>query len=123
MEGDFLITLNGRVGVSVRLLRVAKIFVRVALAAAYLSAVSPLSGLSQTRSVVLVIDVLFALALLIGWQLRRVALLSVLLFVAHALIAFSSLGLAAPLGYFALAAASAAFLLFAVEPSKSYETT
>jgi hypothetical protein len=123
LQGDFLITLNGRVGVSVRLLRVAKILVRVALAAACLSAVSPLNGLSQTSLVVLGIAVLSALALLVGWQLRRVALLSVLFFVAYALVAFASLGLAAPLGYFGLAAASAAFLLFAVEPSKSYETT
>lgn len=122
-KGDFLITLNGRVGVSVRLLGVAKNVVRVGLAAALLSSMSIADAVDPARCVIPIIEALVALMLLIAWQLRPVALLSAAILVLRAIAIFFSLGVAAPPAYFALTAASAAFLLFAVLPSKTYETT
>jgi hypothetical protein len=123
LQSNFLITLNGRAGVSVRLLSVAKIVVRLVLAAVFLSIVASLTGPSPVRWIATFMEIVVALALLIGWQLRWAALLGTVVLVLHAIVIFLSLGPAPPSGYFALAAASAAFLLFAVQPSKLYEKT
>lgn len=119
MERNFVITLDGRASVSMRLLRLAEQLVRIALAAALLS----LANLHRQIWIAGTAAVLLAVVLLIGWQLRRVALLNAIAFVLYAVANFFLAGPAAPLTYVALAAASAAFLLFATSPVKTKETT
>lgn len=62
-------------------------------------------------------EISLAIALLAGWQLRRAALLSALLLVLFALTMAIALGPKAPLSYSVFSAASAAFLLFAIQPA------
>lgn len=60
------------------------------------------------------LESLFALALLVGWQIRWISLASALLLSSFALTMATALGLKAPLDYSVFTAASAAFLLFSV---------
>lgn len=62
-------------------------------------------------------EISLALALLAGWQLRRTALLTALLLLLFALTMAMALGPKAPLSYSVFSAASAAFLLFALQPA------
>jgi putative oxidoreductase len=64
-------------------------------------------------------ETLLGLTLLIGWQLRWVALLSAILLFSFATAMLVALGPKAPLDYSVFTAASAAFLLFALQPVKS----
>src|SRR5499427_6361079 len=64
-------------------------------------------------------ETLLGLALLIGWQLRSVALLSAILLFSFATAMLVALGPKAPLDYSVFTAAGAAFLLFALQPVKS----
>ena len=57
------------------------------------------------------------IALLAGWQLRWSALLSALMLAAFGVTMTLALGPHAPLSYSVFAAASAAFLLFAIQPT------
>jgi len=133
MKDDYL---NERSGVSSRGLRLATRFVQMALAAAFVSVVADRYGVwgSTGAEAILgsflpgellrigtwiasLVEVLLVFALLAGWQLRRATLLAAILLLLHAIVMFVSQGLAAPLGYFVLSGASAAFLLFALERS------
>ena len=58
-----------------------------------------------------------AIALTAGWQLRWTALLSALLLLSFGLTMAMALGPKAPLSYSVFIAASAAFLLFAIQPA------
>jgi len=62
-------------------------------------------------------EIVLGVTLLIGWQLRWSALFSALLLAAFGLTMTFALGPHAPLSYSVFAAASAAFLLFAVQPT------
>ena len=62
-------------------------------------------------------ELALGLALLVGWQLRWTALLSALLLAAFGLAMTLALGPHAPLSYSVFSAASAAFLLFAIQPT------
>jgi uncharacterized membrane protein YphA (DoxX/SURF4 family) len=150
MQGDFLIDLDESAGISSRVLRVAAWAVRIALAAAFASAVADRLGLwgppgtpgvawgnlERFNAYVAKLlwflpagltgivgwaatgaETLLALALLIGWQLRRVAFLSCCLLLLFGLAMTVALGLKPPLDYSVFTAASAAFLLFATQPA------
>lgn len=62
-------------------------------------------------------EISLGIALLAGWQLRRTALLTALLLLSFALTMAMALGPKAPLSYSVFSAASAAFLLFAIQPA------
>lgn len=62
-------------------------------------------------------EILLALGLIVGWQLRRVALATSLLLLSFATTMLIALGPKAPLDYSVFTAASAAFLLFAIQPT------
>ena len=62
-------------------------------------------------------ELLLGIALLVGWQLRWSALLSALLLAAFGLTMALALGPHPPLSYSVFSAASAAFLLFAIQPT------
>lgn len=64
-------------------------------------------------------EIALALALLVGWQLRWAALLSTGLLVVFGLTMAIALSPKEPLSYSIFSAASAAFLLFAIQPAKS----
>lgn len=64
-----------------------------------------------------VAEIALAATLLIGWRLRWAALLSAMLLLAFALTMAVALGPKAPLSYSVFSAASAAFLLFAIQPA------
>jgi uncharacterized membrane protein YphA (DoxX/SURF4 family) len=64
-------------------------------------------------------EISLALALLAGWQLRLTAVLSALLLLSFALTMAMALGPKAPLSYSVFSAASAAFLLFAIQPAST----
>jgi uncharacterized membrane protein YphA (DoxX/SURF4 family) len=64
-------------------------------------------------------EISLAIALLTGWQLRWAALLSALLLLSFALSMTIALGPKAPLSYSVFTAASAAFLLFAIQPAST----
>jgi len=136
MEDNFLIHLDEQTVVSSRVLKLATRFVQTALAAAFVSVVADRYGLwgSTGAEAILgsllpeellrvgtwiasLVEILLVLALLTGWQLRWATLLGAILLLLHAIVMFVSLGLAAPLGYFVLSGASAAFLLFALQRS------
>lgn len=138
MQGDFLINLDDRSGVSSRMLRLAAWVARIALALVFLSLVTERLGPSGTTGtettlhrllpravlgvgtwIATVVEILLVLALLSGWQLRWSALLGAIVLFLHALVLCVSLGLIAPPSYFAFAAASAAFLLFATQSRTS----
>ena len=65
-----------------------------------------------------VVEALLALGLLIGWQLRWVALASALLLLSFALTMLVALGPKAPLDYSVFTSACAAFLLFAIQATR-----
>ena len=146
---NFLVRLDDRAGVSVRLLRVAQWAARLALATAFISAVADRFGLwgppgtagvtwgnverynayvatlnwfvpaSLIRFVgwmATIAEIVLAIALLVGWQLRWTALLSAGLLLVFGLTMAMALGVKAPLSYSVFSAASAAFLLFAIQP-------
>ncbi len=150
MKGDFLISLDDSVGVSVRLLRSAAWLVRVALTAAFASAVADRFGLwgpSGTPGVAwgdlerfnayvaklnwflpagciwivgwitTAMETSLALALVVGWQLRWAAFLSAVLLLLFGIAMAIATGPKAPLDYSVFTAASAAFLLFAIQPN------
>ena len=150
MKTDFLIHLDDRSGVSLRMLRAASWVVRIAVGIGFLSAVAdrfglwgppgapgvtwgnvakynayvaqlnwfmpamlvPLAGWIATLA-----ELVFGVALLVGWQLRWSALLSAMLLLSFGLTMTLALGPHAPLSYSVFAAASAAFLLFAIQPT------
>ena len=62
-------------------------------------------------------EVVLAIALLVGWRLRWASLLSAALLLAFAGGMIAGLGIKAPLNYSVFTAASAAFLLFAIQPT------
>ena len=62
-------------------------------------------------------EIVLGIALLVGWQLRWSALLSGGLLVVFGLTMAMALGVKAPLSYSVFSAASAAFLLFAIQPA------
>lgn len=144
--------MNSRSSKNRQVINVASWLLRVALAAAFLSAVADRFGVwgpsgspgvawgNLTRfnayvaklmwffppaDVVIVgwlataAETLLGFALLIGWQLRWVALSSAILLFLFAIAMLVALGLKAPLDYSVFTAASAAFLLFALQPVKS----
>jgi putative oxidoreductase len=76
----------------------------------------PLVGWAST-----VAETGLALALLIGWELRWVSLASALLLLSFAATMTVALGPKAPLDFSVFTAAAAAFLLFAVQPSRESE--
>jgi len=116
------------------MLRLGAWIVRLALALAFVSLVANrlrLGGVTGAEAalawlpeaiqrvgnwVITVAEILLGLALLTGWQARWAALLSAIVFFLHGVVWCVSVGLAAPPAYFAFAAASAAFLLFAIQP-------
>ena len=135
-----------------QVLNVASWLLRIALAAAFLSAVAdrfglwgppgspgvawgnltqfnayvakliwflPQAGIVTVGLVATAAETLLGLTLLIGWQLRWVALLSAILLFSFATAMLLALGPKAPLDYSVFTAASAAFLLFALQPVKS----
>jgi uncharacterized membrane protein YphA (DoxX/SURF4 family) len=151
MQGDFLIYLNDSSGIDRRLLRVAMLLARIAVAAAFLSAVADRFGvwgppgaagvawgnlerfntyvaklnwfLPASLSTIAgwtatVAETFLAVGLLLGWQLRWTALLSAMLLFVFGLAMAIALGLKAPLDYSVFTAAGAAFLLFALQPTK-----
>lgn len=65
-----------------------------------------------------VAEAALALAFLIGWQLRWAALLAALLLLLFGLTMAIAVGPKAPLDYSIFTAASAAFMLFAIQPRK-----
>lgn len=62
-------------------------------------------------------ELVLGVTLLVGWQLRWSALLSALMLAAFGLTMTLALGPHAPLSYSVFSAASAAFLLFAIQPA------
>ena len=62
-------------------------------------------------------ELVLGVLLLVGWQLRWSALLSALMLAVFGLTMTFALGPHAPLSYSVFAAASAAFLLFAIQPA------
>jgi hypothetical protein len=138
MPGNFLINLDDATGATRRTLRVAEWIVRIALALLFASIIANRFGLwrsaprhptliwllptsiQQAASwIVTCIVVLLILALLTGWQRRWAALLGALILLLHGIAAFVFIGPLAPLTYVTFGAAGAAFLLFAIQPSKS----
>lgn len=136
MQGDFLICLDDRSGVSSRTLRLAAWVVRIALALVFAALVTnrvdlwgtagtedtlnwllPASMLRVGGWAATCVEVLLGLALLTGWRCRWVALLSAVVLLLHGAVLSVSLGPTVPTDYFALAAASSAFLLFAIQPA------
>jgi hypothetical protein len=123
------------------MLRLGAWIVRVALALAFASLVASrirLGGMTGGEAalawlpeaiqrvgswVITVAEILLGLALLTGWQARSAALLSAIVFFLHGVVLCASVGLAAPRAYFAFAAASAAFLLFAIQPPNPSDKT
>lgn len=65
-----------------------------------------------------VAEIVLSLVLLVGWQLRWAALLSAALLLLFGLTMAIALGPKAPLDYSVFSAASAAFLLFAIQPNR-----
>ena len=61
-------------------------------------------------------EIVLAITLVVGWQLRWSALLSAGLLLVFGLTMVMALGVKAPLSYSVFSAASAAFLLFAIQP-------
>ena len=131
-----------------QLVNVASWLLRIALAAAFLSAVAdrfgfwgspgspgvswgnltrfnayvanliwflPPAGVATVGLLATTAETLLGLALLLGWQLRWVALLSAILLFSFAAAMLVALGPKAPLDYSVFTAASAAFLLFALQ--------
>lgn len=138
MQSDFLICLDERTGVSTRLLRVATWVVRIALTLVFASIVWSRFGLWGAMAshvsfdwwlpspiqqggswIATSVEILLILGLLSGWKARWIALLSAIVLLLHGLALCASLGPASSLAHFAFAAASAAFLLFAIQPSAS----
>jgi uncharacterized membrane protein YphA (DoxX/SURF4 family) len=150
MKTDFLVDLDDRSGVSMRLLRAASWAVRIAIGIGFLSAVADRFGLWGPSGapgvtwgnlakynayvaqlnwfvpavfipfvgwVATIAELVLGLALLAGWHLRRSALFSALLLLSFGLSMTLALGPHAPLSYSVFAAASAAFLLFAIQPT------
>ena len=146
---NFLVSLDDRAGVNVRLLRVAQWAARIAIATAFLSAVAdrfgfwgapgtagvtwgsierynayvgtlnwflPGSLVGLAGWAATIAEIVLAIALLVGWQLRWSALLSAGLLLVFGLTMTMALGVKAPLSYSVFSAASAAFLLFAIQP-------
>ena len=149
MKQDFLIHLDDRSGVSMRLLRAASWAVRIALGVSLLSAVAdrfglwgapgapgvtwgdvahynayvaklnffvpaifiPLAGWTAT-----IAEIVLGITLLVGWQLRWSALLTAMMLAVFGVTMTLALGPHAPLSYSVFSAASAAFLLFAIQP-------
>ena len=138
------------VNVSQRILPVAVWTVRIALAAAFASAVADRFGLwgppgaagvawgnlerfnayvatlnwFLPRNLIPIVgwmatitEISLAAALLVGWQLRWVALFSAVLLLLFGLTMTIALGPKTPLDYSVFSAASAAFLLFATQPA------
>jgi uncharacterized membrane protein YphA (DoxX/SURF4 family) len=70
-----------------------------------------LAGWSAT-----IAEIVLGITLLVGWQLRWSALLSAGLLLVFGLTMTMALGVKAPLSYSVFSAASAAFLLFAIQP-------
>jgi uncharacterized membrane protein YphA (DoxX/SURF4 family) len=62
-------------------------------------------------------EIVLAVGLLVGWQLRWSALFSAALLFVFGVTMVMALGVKAPLSYSVFSAASAAFLLFAIQPS------
>jgi uncharacterized membrane protein YphA (DoxX/SURF4 family) len=79
----------------------------------------PQAGIVTVGLVATAAETLLCLTLLIGWQLRWVALLSAILLFSFSTAMLVALGPKAPLDYSVFTAASAAFLLFALQPVKS----
>jgi len=135
-----------------QLVNVASWLLRIALAAAFLSAVAdrfglwgfpgspgvswgnltrfnayvarliwflPPAGVITAGLLATAAETLLGFALLIGWQLRWVALLSAVLLFSFATAMLVALGPKAPLDYSVFTAASAAFLLFALQAVES----
>lgn len=73
------------------------------------AALIPVVGWAATAA-----EVIIALGLLVGWQLRWFALAGALLLTTFAVTMVAGVGPKAPLDYSVLSAASAAFLLYAV---------
>jgi uncharacterized membrane protein YphA (DoxX/SURF4 family) len=138
MQDDFLICLDDRSGVSCRMLRLASWSVRIALVLTFIWMVKERLGLWGTtgteaglaslvpstilpigRWIAVCLELLLVLALLVGWRIRWAALVSTVVLLLHGLALCASLSPAAPVTYLSLTAASAAFLLFAVQPSAS----
>jgi uncharacterized membrane protein YphA (DoxX/SURF4 family) len=76
------------------------------------AALVPLAGWSAT-----IAEIVLGIALLVGWQLRWSALLSAGLLLVFGLTMTMALGVKAPLSYSVFSAASAAFLLCAIQPA------
>jgi uncharacterized membrane protein YphA (DoxX/SURF4 family) len=70
-----------------------------------------------------VAEIGLAVALLVGWKLRWTALLSAGLLGVFGFTILMALGVKAPLSYSVFSAASAAFLLFAVQPTRDASCT
>lgn len=138
MPGNFLISLDEASGATRRILRVAEWIVRVALALLFASIIAnrfglwrgaprhptfiwllPTSSQQVASWIVTGVVVLLILALLTGWQRRWAALAGTLILLLHGIAAIVFVGPLAPLTYVTFGAAGAAFLLFAVQPSKS----
>ncbi len=66
-----------------------------------------------------IVEIALAIALLVGWQLRWAALLSAGLLVVFGLTMAMALGPKEPLSYSVFTAASAAFLLFAIQSAET----
>ena len=77
----------------------------------------PAALVSLAGWIATVAELVLGLALLIGWRLRWSALLSALLLLVFGLTMTFALGPHAPLSYSVFAAASAVFLLFAIQPA------
>lgn len=85
--------------------------------AAVLNWFVPASLIGIIGWMVTIAEISLALALLAGWQMRLTALLSALLLLSFALTMAIALGPKAPLSYSVFSAATAAFLLFALQPA------
>ena len=79
-----------------------------------LNAFAPIPLVSVLGWIATIAEIVIALGLLIGWQLRWFALAAGLLLVTFAVAMTTALGPKPPLDYSVFSAASAAFLLFAV---------
>ncbi len=83
-----------------------------------LSWFAPASFVPVLGWIATIAEITIAIGLLIGWQLRWFALAASLLLLSFAGAMFGALGPKPPLDYSVLSAATAAFLLFAVDTTK-----
>jgi hypothetical protein len=140
MQGDFLINLDEQSGVNSRVLRLASWCVRLGLAVVLVSLIAERLGLwgppdpaapvfwfvpgavqrlADYGAVTL--QLLLLLALLVGRQLRSMALATAIFLLLYGAVRCVAMGALAPRSSLAFAAASAAFMLFAIQPKNSKE--